>query len=157
MGEYMGITPSHDLNLPQSTAYQTHFKQLNLKSIIMSDAARKGFGEQAQEKLTPQSQKSTGQVIGENLTSAGDKVAAAIQPSSEKSTTQKAGDSAQKEGCGMLDSVSKTVTDTVNSITGQTKDTAKKNDLWIFLPLPSYDPRTWMMVKISLLFLPFGI
>merc|ERR1712000_621406 len=64
----MGITPSHDLNLPQSTAYQTHFKQLNLKSIIMSDAARKGFGEQAQEKLTPQSQKSTGQVIGENLT-----------------------------------------------------------------------------------------
>merc|ERR1711939_821211 len=138
----MGITPSHDLNLPQSTAYQTHFKQLNLKSIIMSDAARKGFGEQAQEKLTPQSQKSTGQVIGENLTGAGDKVAAAVQPSSEKSTTQKAGDSvrgsgdsAQKECGGMLDSVSKTVTDTVNS----------------------YDPRTWMMVKISLLFLPFGI
>ena len=132
----MLITPSHDLNLPQSTAYQTHFKQLNLKSIIMSDAARKGFGEQAQEKLTPQSQKSTGQVIGENLTGAGDKVAAAVQPSSEKSTTQKAGDSvrgsgdsAQKEGGGMLDSVSKTVTDTVNSITGQTKDTAKKNDL----------------------------
>merc|ERR1712098_854122 len=85
----MGITPSHDLNLPQSTAYQTHFKQLNLKSIIMSDAARKGFGEQAQEKLTPQSQKSTGQVIGENLTGAGDKFAAAVQPSSEKSTTQK--------------------------------------------------------------------
>merc|ERR1711964_952350 len=104
----MGITPSHDLNLPQSTAYQTHFKQLDLKSIIMSDAARKGFGEQAQEKLTPQSQKSIGQVIGENLTGAGDKVAAAVQPSS--------------------DSVSKTVTDTVNSITGQTKDTAKKND-----------------------------
>merc|ERR1711964_146642 len=101
----------------------------------MSDAARKGFGEQAQEKLTPQSQ-STGQVIGENLTGAGDKFAAAVQPSSEKSTTQKAGDSvrgsgdsAQKEGGGMLDSVSKTVTDTVNSITGQTKDTAKKNDL----------------------------
>merc|ERR1711964_324739 len=120
-------------NLPQSTAYQTHFKQLNLKSIIMSDAARKGFGEQAQEKLTPQSQKSTGQVIGENLTGAGDKVAAAVQPSSEKSTTQKAGDSvrgsgdrAQKEGGGMLDSVSKTVTDTVNSITGQTKDTAQE-------------------------------
>merc|ERR1711939_721624 len=95
-----------------------------------------GFGEQAQEKLTPQSQKSTGQVIGENLTGAGDKVAAAVQPSSEKSTTQKAGDSvrgsgdsAQKEGGGMLNSVSKTVTDTVNSITGQTKDTAKKNDL----------------------------
>jgi len=68
---FLLITPSHDLNLPQSTAYQTHFKQLNLKSTIMSDAARKGFG----------------------------------------------------------DSVSKTVTDTVNSITGQTKDTAKKNDL----------------------------
>merc|ERR1712000_482621 len=120
MGRVHGITPSHDLNLPQSTAYQTHFKQLNLKSIIMSDTARKGFGEQAHE----------------NLTGAGDKVAAAVQPSSEKSTTQKAGDSvrgsgdsAQKEGGGMLDSVSKTVTDTVNSITGQTKDTAKKNDL----------------------------
>ncbi|KAH7418057.1 heat shock protein 9/12-domain-containing protein [Cadophora sp. MPI-SDFR-AT-0126] len=88
----------------------------------MSDAARKGLGEQAQEKLTPQSQKSTGQVIGENLTGAGDKVAAAVQPSSEKSATQKAGDSlrgsgdsAQKEGGGVLDSVSKTVTDTSNS------------------------------------------
>ncbi|KAK0112916.1 hypothetical protein ONS95_014637 [Cadophora gregata] len=102
----------------------------------MSDAARKGFGEQAQEKLTPQSQKSTGQVIGENLTGAGDKVAGAVQPSSEKSTTQKAGDSvrgtgdsAQKEGGGIIDSVSKTVTDTFNSVTGKTENAAKKNDL----------------------------
>ena len=36
---FLLIAPSHDLNLPQSTSYQTHFKQLNLKSIIMSDAA----------------------------------------------------------------------------------------------------------------------
>ncbi|KAH7336163.1 putative 12 kDa heat shock protein [Rhexocercosporidium sp. MPI-PUGE-AT-0058] len=102
----------------------------------MSDAARKGFGEQAQEKLTPQSQKSTGQVIGENLSGAGDKVASAVQPNSEKSTTQKAGDSlrgntdsAEKQGGGILENAQKTVTGAINSVTGKTEETAKKNDL----------------------------
>lgn len=98
--------------------------------------SRKGFGEQAQEKLTPQSQKSTTEVISENVTGAGDKIASAVQPSrssrskirfyhadfqpgSDKSTTQKAGDSlrgngdsAQKQGGGIIDSATKTVTDT---------------------------------------------
>jgi hypothetical protein len=47
----------------------------------MSDSLRKGFGEQAQEKLTPQSQKSTGDVISENVSGAADKVAGTVQPS----------------------------------------------------------------------------
>ncbi|KAG4437719.1 hypothetical protein IFR05_006802 [Cadophora sp. M221] len=102
----------------------------------MSDAARKGLGEQVQEKITPQSQKSTGQVIGENLTGAGDNIAATLQPNSEKSTTQKAGDSirgntnsAEKQGGGILESAQKTVTDAINAVTGKADETAKKNDL----------------------------
>ncbi|KAH6710879.1 putative 12 kDa heat shock protein [Leptodontidium sp. 2 PMI_412] len=102
----------------------------------MSDLGRKGLGEQVQEKVTPQSQKSTGQVIGENLTGAGDKLAGAVQPSSEKSTTQKAGDtirgntdSAENQGGGILENVQKTVTDTFNAVTGKADETAKKNDL----------------------------
>lgn len=47
----------------------------------MSDSMRKGLGEQAQEKITPDSQKSTGSKISENVTGAGDKLAGAVQPS----------------------------------------------------------------------------
>lgn len=67
---------------------------------------RKGMGEQAQEKLTPDSQKSTLDKTTESVTGLGDKAAAAVQPSDSKSTTQKAGDSlrggsddAQSEVC----------------------------------------------------------
>ncbi|CAL3964311.1 hypothetical protein PZA11_001703 [Diplocarpon coronariae] len=102
----------------------------------MSDGLRKDFSTQASEKMTPDSSKTTTEKIGENLTGAGDKVASAVQPSSEKSTTQKAGDSirgegdsAQKQGGGIVDKVTNTVTDTVNSLTGKTEETAKKNDL----------------------------
>jgi len=100
----------------------------------MSDNLRKGFGEQAQEKITPDSQKTYGQTISENVTGAGDKIAAAVQPSGEKSTTQKLGDStrgnadsAQKEGGGILADAQKTVSDTINSLTGKAEDTAKTN------------------------------
>lgn len=51
---------------------------------MLTFCRRKGLGEQVQEKVTPQSQKSTGQVIGENLTGAGDKLAGAVQPSKLK-------------------------------------------------------------------------
>lgn len=54
---------------------------------------RKGMGEQAQEKLTPDSQKSTLDKASETATGLSDKAAAAVQPSDSKSTTQKAGDS----------------------------------------------------------------
>lgn len=67
---------------------------------------RKGLGEQAQEKVTPDSQKSTLDKASETATGLGDKAAAAVQPSESKSTTQKAGDTvrggsddAQSEVC----------------------------------------------------------
>ncbi|CZS98680.1 related to HSP12 Heat shock protein [Rhynchosporium agropyri] len=102
----------------------------------MSDLGRKDLSSQVGEKVKPDSSKTTTEKVGENLSGAGDKVAAAVQPNSEKSTTQKAGDSvrgntdsAQKEGGGIIDNISKTVSDTVDSVTGKTDDAAKKNDL----------------------------
>ncbi|KAF2829718.1 hypothetical protein CC86DRAFT_367660 [Ophiobolus disseminans] len=101
----------------------------------MSDLGRKGLGEQAQEKITPDSQKSTTQKAGENASGLGDKISSAVQPEGNKSATQKlgdstrsGGDSAQKEGGGILDSAQKglsdagqAVSDTFNSATGQKK------------------------------------
>ncbi|KAI9056122.1 hypothetical protein LZ554_001050 [Drepanopeziza brunnea f. sp. 'monogermtubi'] len=102
----------------------------------MSDGLRKDFSTQASEKITPDSSKTTTDKIGENITGAADKAAAAVQPSGEKSTTQKAGDTvrgegdnAQKEGESIVDKVTGTVTDTINSLTGKTDEAAKKNDL----------------------------
>lgn len=46
----------------------------------MSDLGRKGLGEQAQEKITPDSQKSTLEQAKEGVTSLGDRAAGAIQP-----------------------------------------------------------------------------
>ena len=101
----------------------------------MSDLGRKGLGEQAQEKLTPQSQKSTTDKATENVSGIGDKIAGSVQPEGNKSATQKlgdstrsGGDSAQKEGGGLLDSASQglsnagqSISDTFNSATGQKK------------------------------------
>ncbi|KAF2624151.1 hypothetical protein BU25DRAFT_162393 [Macroventuria anomochaeta] len=58
----------------------------------MSDNLRKGLGEQASEKVTPDSQKSTTDKIGENVSGAGDRIAGAVQPEGQKSTGQKLGD-----------------------------------------------------------------
>ncbi|KAH3942122.1 hypothetical protein HBH53_191600 [Parastagonospora nodorum] len=101
----------------------------------MSDSMRKGLGEQAQEKITPDSQKSTGQKASEGASGLGDKVASAVQPEGQKSTTQKlgdstrsGGDSAQKEGGSLLGSAQEglsnagqTISDTFNSVTGNNK------------------------------------
>ena len=101
----------------------------------MSDLGRKGLGEQAKEKVTPDSQKSTLDKAGESVTGLGDKAASAVQPEGQKSTTQKLGDStrsggdqAQKEGGGILDSASQglsnagqAVSDTLSGATGQKK------------------------------------
>ena len=102
---------------------------------------RKGFGEQVQEKVTPQSQKSTGQVVSENVSGFGDKIAGAVQPSKslpwnptgptllansyqgeDKSTFQKVGDStrsnadsAQNGGGSFLDSTKDTLGGAANS------------------------------------------
>ncbi|KAF2098036.1 hypothetical protein NA57DRAFT_76833 [Rhizodiscina lignyota] len=59
----------------------------------MSDSARKGLGEQAQEKVTPDSQKSTFEQAKEGVTGTADRAAGAAQPDDQKSTTQKMGDS----------------------------------------------------------------
>ena len=101
----------------------------------MSDFGRKGLGEQAQEKITPDSQKSTFDKAGESVSGLGDKVASSVQPEGQKSTTQKLGDStrsggdqAQNQGKGILDQASQglsnagqAVTDTFNQATGQKK------------------------------------
>jgi len=78
----------------------------------MSDSLRKGLGEQATEKITPDSQKSTTQKTSENASGLGDKIAGAVQPEGNKSMTQKAGDatrsggdSAQEQGKGVVGSV----------------------------------------------------
>ncbi|KAH8708619.1 heat shock protein 9/12-domain-containing protein [Phaeosphaeriaceae sp. PMI808] len=101
----------------------------------MSDLGRKGLGEQAKEKVTPDSQKSTLDKVGENVSGLGDKAASAVQPEGQKSTTQKlgdstrsGGDSAQQQGSGILDSAQQglsnagqTISDTFSSATGQKK------------------------------------
>jgi hypothetical protein len=48
--------------------------------------SRKGFGEQVQEKVTPQSEKSTGDKISETATGAYDQVAGAVQPGKSPSS-----------------------------------------------------------------------
>ena len=81
-------------------------------SFIDIKHRRKGVGEQAQEKLKPDSQKTYTEVASDTATGIADKAAAAVQPSrflipilvmspaqthiaSEKSTTQKISDSAR--------------------------------------------------------------
>ncbi|KAF1991614.1 hypothetical protein K402DRAFT_389019 [Aulographum hederae CBS 113979] len=88
----------------------------------MSDSMRKGLGDQAAEKITPDSQKSTLDKASETATGLGDKAAGAVQPDSEKSTSQKAGDSvrsgtddASSEGKSMLGSAQDTLGNAANS------------------------------------------
>ncbi|KAF1962880.1 heat shock protein 9/12 [Byssothecium circinans] len=59
----------------------------------MSDVGRKDLGDKAQEKVTPDSQKSTLDKAKESITGAGDKAAGSAQPDSNKSATQKVSDS----------------------------------------------------------------
>ena len=58
----------------------------------MSDAFRKDFSTKAEEKMTPDSSKSTLDKTKEGLTGAGDKVARGAQPDHNKSTTQEVSD-----------------------------------------------------------------
>ena len=97
----------------------------------MSDNLRKGLGDQASEKITPDSQKSTTTKIGENLSGGADKAASAIQPSDSKSTTQHfadqtrgGADDAQSEGKGILGSVSDTAADAAQTVTDTLSNTA---------------------------------
>lgn len=53
---------------------------------------RKDVTDKVEEKLTPDSEKSTTEKAQEGLTGTGDSVASKLQPDSEKSSTQKASD-----------------------------------------------------------------
>lgn len=46
----------------------------------MSDSARKGLGDQVQEKITPDSQKSTTDKVSESASGLYDRAAGAVQP-----------------------------------------------------------------------------
>lgn len=63
----------------------------------MSDPSRKDFSTQVSEKLTPETQKSTGEKIKEKLTDMTDDVKRVFTPNSEKSLTQQAADSVKTE------------------------------------------------------------
>ncbi|OAL46032.1 hypothetical protein IQ07DRAFT_683457 [Pyrenochaeta sp. DS3sAY3a] len=58
----------------------------------MSDALRKDFHTKAEEKMTPDSSKSTLDKTTEAITGAGDKAAREAQPDHDKSATQSIGD-----------------------------------------------------------------
>ncbi|KAJ7097747.1 heat shock protein 9/12-domain-containing protein [Mycena belliarum] len=58
----------------------------------MSDTGRQSLTDKAGAALKPDSQKTTGEHMGDKFKGTGDSVASTLQPNSEKSTTQKAGD-----------------------------------------------------------------
>ncbi|KAF8424133.1 putative chaperone/heat shock protein Hsp12 [Tirmania nivea] len=63
----------------------------------MSDIGRKDFSTTAQEKLTPDSSKSTLDKTKETITNTADRIAAGTQPDSSKSTSQEAFDKTRRE------------------------------------------------------------
>ncbi|KAH7122298.1 chaperone/heat shock protein-like protein Hsp12 [Dendryphion nanum] len=92
----------------------------------MSDLGRKSLGDQAQEKITPDSQKSTLDQAKEGVTGAYDRAAGSVQPSDNKSATQKLGDStrsgsdeASNQGQGILAQAQ----DSLNSAAQSVSDT----------------------------------
>jgi len=62
----------------------------------MADLGRKDFSTKAQEKMTPDSSKSTQQKMKEGVTDTTDRIARGVIPDSEKSTEQKAFDKTQR-------------------------------------------------------------
>ncbi|KAK3215025.1 hypothetical protein GRF29_19g1976684, partial [Pseudopithomyces chartarum] len=84
---------------------------------------RKGLGDQVQEKVTPDSQKSTLDKASETASGAYDRAASAVQPEGDKSTTQKLGDAtrggsdnASNQGKGVLASAQDTIGNAAQSV-----------------------------------------
>ncbi|KAH0543200.1 hypothetical protein FGG08_002461 [Glutinoglossum americanum] len=84
----------------------------------MTDAGRKSATDQIQEKVTPDSQKSTFSKVSESISGTADNFASSVQPKDTKSTGQKITDStrstaesAQKNGSGWTQSVKNTAGD----------------------------------------------
>ncbi|KAF2794094.1 chaperone/heat shock protein-like protein Hsp12 [Melanomma pulvis-pyrius CBS 109.77] len=99
----------------------------------MSDLGRKGFGEQAKEKVTPDSQKSTLDQATETITGLGDRAAGAVQPQGDKSATQKLGDStrsgtddASNQGQGILADAQNVLGNAAQSVSDTLSGTTKK-------------------------------
>ncbi|KAI5859127.1 heat shock protein 9/12-domain-containing protein [Tricharina praecox] len=63
----------------------------------MSDTFRKSFSDRAEEKITPDSSKSTMDKAKENVTTTADKVAGELQTDSSKSTSQAGFDKGRRE------------------------------------------------------------
>ena len=96
----------------------------------MSDFGRKGLGDQVQEKVTPDSQKSTLDQAKEGASGVYDRAAGAVQPEGNKSATQKLGDTtrsghddASQQGKGFVQSAQ----DTFNSAAQTVQDTLSGN------------------------------
>ncbi|ORY00373.1 heat shock protein 9/12-domain-containing protein [Clohesyomyces aquaticus] len=99
----------------------------------MSDLGRKGLGDQAKEKVTPDSQKSTLDQAKEGASGVYDRAAGAVQPEGNKSATQKLGDStrsggdkASNEGGGVLASAQETVGNAAQSVSDTLSGATKK-------------------------------
>ncbi|CAF9911372.1 hypothetical protein IMSHALPRED_010010 [Imshaugia aleurites] len=94
----------------------------------MSDLGRKDFSDKAEEKLTPDSQKSLFDKTKEGVTDAGDKVAGSVQPSDDKSISQTLSDSTStKPGEeSYLDTAKKTLGDAVEYVEKTAEDVYNK-------------------------------
>lgn len=99
----------------------------------MSDQGRKGVLDQAQEKITPDSQKSTLDKASESVSGAYDRAAGAVQPDDTKSTTQKASDSirggsddASQQSKGVLQSAQETIGNAAQSLSDTLSGNTKK-------------------------------
>jgi hypothetical protein len=104
-------------------------------SVLMEFDRRKDLGDQAKEKITPDSQKSTLDQAKEQASGLYDRAAGSVQPSDQKSGTQKVGDSlrsgtddASNQSKGFVQSAQDTassaaqsVGDTLSGVTGQKK------------------------------------
>lgn len=85
----------------------------------MSDLGRKSLGDQAQEKLTPNSQKSTLDQAKEGVTGAYDRAAGSVQSNDSKSATQQLGDSTRSgtdQGQGYLQQAQEGLSNAAQSV-----------------------------------------
>ncbi|CCX30425.1 putative chaperone/heat shock protein Hsp12 [Pyronema domesticum] len=75
----------------------------------MSDSLRKPFSDRVEEKITPDSSKSTVDKAKENVTTAADRFAGEMQPDSSKSSTQEGFDKSRREKDTIVDKVKNAV------------------------------------------------
>ncbi|OAL36034.1 hypothetical protein AYO20_04696 [Fonsecaea nubica] len=93
----------------------------------MSDTGRKPLTDQAQEKLTPDSQKSTLDKAKESATGTADDIAGMVQPGDSKSTTQKLSDETSAKSSSAQDTLSgatKNIQETASTLGQQVSSTA---------------------------------